>query len=125
MRMTRTRVVIGAVVVVLAAVALAVAIVLGTGDDGAKAGGSTTSPTSTDAPLVTRPEIAPTDRARYRKLFKSMKVGTTRIEILSKWPKPYQDFPDQFGDRCVEWKMGRILYDLCFKKDVLVLKDPG
>ena len=30
-----------------------------------------------------------------------------------------------FGEHCYEWKSGRLLYDLCFKKDVLDAQGPG
>jgi hypothetical protein len=112
----------GGIAVVVIAIAV-VTIVLVT------RGGSTTpkatKTTGAGVPLLRRPEIAAADAAHYLTLFTSMKVGTTTSRILGKWPKPYQQFSDQFADQCYEWKSERILYDLCFKHGVLVLKDPS
>ncbi len=120
---TRKRVAIGSLVVLSLLVALVVALVI-VGTDG-KSRQKATSTASSTSPLIQRNEIAAADAGHYATLFASTKVGTTTIGILRKWPKPYQDYRDQFGEHCYEWKSGRLLYDLCFKKDVLALKDPG
>jgi hypothetical protein len=113
----------GAAVLVLLVIVLAggLWLLLRDGDSGESAA---TTP-STSAETLERPEIAKADAARYAALFQSMEPKRTRIGMLAKWPKPYQAYHDQFGDRCYEWKSGRTLYNLCFKDGVLALKDPG
>ena len=66
--------------------------------------------------------------ALYVRLYKAAVVGKTRIAVIKQWPKPYQDYHDGTGNRCLEW-IDRApthtvtLYDLCFKKSgVLVSK---
>ena len=63
----------------------------------------------------------------YATRLDSKRSAKTRITVLKQWPKPYQDFHDGRGQRCLEWlyKKGRVivLWDLCFtKKGVLASK---
>jgi hypothetical protein len=119
----RARVAAGSGVLVVLAAAIVLAIFLHSrGDVGGKTAGTTAGSTAT-SPLG-RPEIAPADAARYRALFSSMQVGKTRSGTLRKWPEPYQAYRDQYSRRCYEWKSGRRLYNLCFTKGLLTLKDP-
>jgi hypothetical protein len=119
---TRARVIGGCTALVAVAVAVAVAFWAGSrGGDGPRF--AATKRTTTSSSFV-RPEIPAADATRYAALYGTMTVGQTPIGILRKWPDPYQQFRDQFDDRCYEWKVGRHLYSLCFKGGVLALKDP-
>lgn len=122
MHWSRTRVAIGSLIVAGLLIVLAVALVIGTGGSSGKTAASPATSVSDTTPAD---EIAPADAGHYAALFASLEVGKTTIGILKKWPKPYQDYHDQFGEHCYEWKAARLLYDLCFKKNVLALKDPG
>jgi hypothetical protein len=123
MTWSRRHVTAGAPLLVLLVIVLAGGLWLLTRDDDSPQSAATTRSTST--PSFERPEIANADAARYAALFQTMEPKRTRIGILTKWPKPYQSYHDQFGDRCYEWKAGRTLYNLCFKDGVLALKDPA
>jgi hypothetical protein len=122
MKWTRGRAIGGVAVLVAVAALAAVAIWLGT-RSGDGPGFVATKRTTTSSSFA-RPEIPASDAARYAALYRTMTVQQTRIGSLRKWPKPYQEFRDQFDDRCYEWKVGRRLYSLCFKDGVLALKDP-
>jgi hypothetical protein len=104
-------------------VVLVVGIWLATRDDDPQQAAAT-NPTTASTSLA-RSEVAAADAARIAALFRGTTVKKTRIEILRKWPKPYQIYHDQFSNHCYEWKSGRMLYNLCFKKGLLALKDPG
>jgi hypothetical protein len=119
MRWSRGRVIAGTIVLV-AAIAGAVLLVT-RGDGGAER--RVTNRTTTSG-FLSRPEIPAPDRARYAALYRRMTVQKTRVEVLRKWPEPYQRYSDNLGDRCYEWKAARRLYNLCFKHGVLALKDP-
>lgn len=118
----RMRVIAGTTALLVIAGAIVVAVWLAGRDSGAAATASTTS--ASTSPVLPGSEIAPADAARFAALYRTMTVGKTRIDVLARWPKPYQSYHDQFDHRCYEWKAGRRLYNLCFKQDLLALKDP-
>ena len=122
MRENRGRIIVVAGAAGALAVALAIGIWLGTRDDDTQT--ATTNRTTTSTSLAGS-QVAPPDAAHIATLFQDTTVKKTRIEILRKWPKPYQVYHDQFSNHCYEWKSGRMLYNLCFKKGLLTLKDPG
>jgi hypothetical protein len=100
---TRTRIVVGAVV--LAVIALLVGLIIALSPGNKK---------------------APPTHAAYARLFQQAVVRKTRISVLDQWPKPpYQTFRGEGQDQCFEWLDQRVaLYDLCFEKNgILVRKD--
>jgi hypothetical protein len=103
--MTRKRwwLLIGAVVVVVAAVGVGVTLALtGSGDNG--------QPTAAAPP------------ATLEGLYAQTKVGAKEADVLARWPKiPYQHYKDNLQDDCYEWQ-GENLYNLCFKNGVLASK---
>jgi len=109
---------IGALLVVLG-----VGIWLGTRDDDSSQTDATNRTTALTS--LAQSEVGPADAGHIAALFRATAVRKTRTNILQKFPKPYQVYHDQFSDRCYEWKSGRLLYNLCFKNGLLVLKDPG
>ncbi|MEA2196233.1 MAG: hypothetical protein QOJ25_284 [Solirubrobacteraceae bacterium] len=123
MRENRGRIIVAAAAAGALVVALAIGIWLGTRDDDTQQTATTNRTTASTS--LARSEVAAADAARVATLFRGTTVKKTRIEILRKWPKPYQVYHDQFSNRCYEWKSGRMLYSLCFKKGLLTLKDPG
>ena len=59
----------------------------------------------------------------YARLWTKTIIGTPRATVLGTWPKPYQTYPDGFKNQCFEWwDRPFSLYNLCFKKGVLVTK---
>jgi hypothetical protein len=70
------------------------------------------------------PAVRNLTHAEYAHLYKSAVIGTTRIAVLDRWPKPpYQRYHDGKGDLCFEWFDKPVaLYNLCFKNDVLADK---
>jgi hypothetical protein len=59
----------------------------------------------------------------YARLWTRTVIGTPRTTVLSNWPKPYQTYPDGFKNQCFEWWDRPLsLYNLCFRKGVLVTK---
>ena len=63
------------------------------------------------------------DHMRYVRSFDSTTIGKTRISLLVQWPKPYQSYHDQSGHSCFEWWDKPLnLYNLCFRKGVLITK---
>jgi len=59
----------------------------------------------------------------YARLWSGTAVGTQLDTVLAKWPEPYQTYSDGFKNQCYEWWDKPLsLYNLCFKKGVLVTK---
>jgi hypothetical protein len=123
MRENRGRIIVAAAAAGALVVALAIGIWLGTRDDDTQQTATTNRTTASTS--LAGSEVAPSDAVRIAALFRGTTIKRTRIEILRKWPKPYQVYHDQFSNHCYEWKAGRMLYNLCFKKGLLTLKDPG
>jgi hypothetical protein len=123
MRENRGRIMLVAAAAGALVVVLAIGIWLATRDDDTAQTATTNRTTASTS--LTRSEVAPSDSARIAALFRGATLKKTRIEVLRKWPKPYQVYHDQFSNHCYEWKSGRMLYNLCFKKGLLTLKDPG
>jgi hypothetical protein len=54
--------------------------------------------------------------------FTDSRIGGKMDAVLALWPKiPYQHYSDNLKDDCYEWQ-GDNLYDLCFKHGVLRTK---
>jgi hypothetical protein len=59
----------------------------------------------------------------YARLWSGTTVGSRLDAVLAKWPEPYQTYSDGFKNQCYEWWDRPLsLYNLCFKKGVLVTK---
>jgi hypothetical protein len=59
----------------------------------------------------------------YARLWTRTVIGTPRTTVLANWPKPYQTYPDGFKNQCFEWWDKPLsLYNLCFRRGVLVTK---
>ena len=58
-----------------------------------------------------------TSHQEYAQLFANATVMHTTIDVLNKWPKPYQIYHDGFFHRCYEWwDKPLFLYNLCFDR---------
>jgi hypothetical protein len=99
---TRTRLIVVAAAVIVVAAIVVITVLA-------------TSKSSSSSP--------PPTHLTYRQLFNSAVVGTTKISVLSQWPKPYQVYTAS-PDQCYEWYDNHVaLYNLCFLKGVLHAKD--
>jgi hypothetical protein len=59
----------------------------------------------------------------YARLWTKTTRGTPVATVLGSWPAPYQTYHDGFQNMCYEWWDSPVrLYNLCFKKGVLVTK---
>jgi hypothetical protein len=91
---------VGATTTVVAAVAIVLAITLG---------GSSS-----------KPKLS---HVAYARLWTRTVIGASRETVLGDWPTPYQSYPDGFKNQCFEWwDRPFSLYNLCFRKGVLVTK---
>jgi hypothetical protein len=62
-------------------------------------------------------------RASYATLWREAVAGKTRMDVLRRWPKPYQHYVDGNANDCYEWEQKPVkLYNLCFKHGVLQTK---
>jgi hypothetical protein len=63
------------------------------------------------------------DHAGYARLWTTTSVGSQQAAVLKRWPKPYSVYHDGFANQCYEWSdYPAYLYNLCFKKGVLITK---
>jgi hypothetical protein len=61
--------------------------------------------------------------AGYARLWTSTSVGSQQAAVLKRWPKPYNVYHDGFSNQCYEWSdYPAYLYNLCFKKGILITK---
>jgi hypothetical protein len=59
----------------------------------------------------------------YARLWIKTSLGSRQDVVLPEWPKPYQTYSDGTKNECYEWWDRPLsLYNLCFKKGVLVAK---
>jgi hypothetical protein len=59
----------------------------------------------------------------YARLWNATIIGTPKDTVLGRWPGGYQVYPDGARNECFQWFDRPIrLYNLCFKKGVLVTK---
>jgi hypothetical protein len=60
----------------------------------------------------------------FARLYTETAIGDSRTKVMSEWPKkPYQTYSDGFKNQCFEWWDRPLsLYNLCFRKGVLVTK---
>jgi hypothetical protein len=100
----------GVVSVVVVAVGVGLALTV------LRSGGSKTSASQ----IQTAPGPQPNPKA-YAALYNRATEGTTTLAgVLKLWPKPYQIYSDNQGERCYEWfDRPSVLYNLCFKKGIL------
>ena len=98
----RRRLVVGASVIALGVVvAIVLAIVLTSGGKSARS----------------------LNHVAYARLWTKTTKGSPIAQVLGDWPAPYQTYHDGFKNLCYEWWDRPVnLYNLCFKKGVLVTK---
>ncbi|MBV8080575.1 MAG: hypothetical protein JO186_09415 [Actinobacteria bacterium] len=100
---TRTKLIIGGAVVVVAGLVAGLVVALSSN------GGTTTL-----------------SHQEYATLFADAQVLHTKITVLNDWPRPYQTYHDGYMHRCYEWwDKPLYLYNLCFDRytGVLVNKE--
>ena len=74
--------------------------------------------------LSTSGSTPPLSHVAYARLWVRTTIGSPRAEVLSDWPKhPYQSYLDGFQNQCFEWWDKPLnLYNLCFRKGILITK---
>jgi hypothetical protein len=111
-----------ALVAVAAVVGTAVGVVLAFSGGGKSASTGTTSVTGGQ-------QGKQISHQAYLLLYAHAVLGKTPISVVSQWPAPYQIYKDGTQAQCYEWyerpprpNTNGALFDLCFKKGILVSK---